>query len=235
MPVRPPTGDGGPSYSHGMGTHPSPNESDPARNRVSPFGDLLAVAGRGAWMGNRGRLHDGTGTRDVVRHHALKAWITCRLEFRGRTVAQWDPGHYTPLFFLDEAVALAAGHRPCAECRHADYTSYQQAWASAAGTDRPYAAAMDARLHGERWRRGGPRPIHEVAWADLPDGVFVVQDDGAWVVHGDHLTRWEAGSNTYGRKAPRPGSGSATALTPPATIAVLRAGYAVQVDPAAIR
>jgi hypothetical protein len=87
----------------------------PARNRVSPRGDIIAVAGRGAWLGNRGRLHEGRGARDIVRNSRGKAWITCVLEFRGRHSEQWAPNHYTQLFFLDEAVAFAAGHRPCAD------------------------------------------------------------------------------------------------------------------------
>ena len=91
----------------------------PARNRVTPSGKIVSAAGRGAWMGNRGRLHRG---HEIVRNHQSKAWITCLLEFKGRHAPQWAPNHYTQLFFLDEALALAAGHRPCAECRRADYT-----------------------------------------------------------------------------------------------------------------
>jgi hypothetical protein len=97
----------------------------PARNRVSPLGEIIAVFGRGGWMGNRGRLHEGAGRRDIVRNHQHKTWITCALSFRGRRVAQWEPRRYTPLFFLDEAMALAAGHRPCAECRHSAYRTYR--------------------------------------------------------------------------------------------------------------
>ena len=97
----------------------------PARNRVSPLGEIIAVPGRGAWMGNRGRLHRGRGARDVVRNHQHKTWITCALTFRGRRVPQWEQNRYTPLFFLDEAVALAAGHRPCAECRRKAYNRYR--------------------------------------------------------------------------------------------------------------
>jgi len=103
----------------------------PARNRVSPLGEIIAVAGRGAWMGNRGRLHRGLGgraARETVRNHQHKAWIICVLSFRGRRVAQWEPNRYTLLFFLDEAVALAAGHRPCAECRRSAYNAYRTLW-----------------------------------------------------------------------------------------------------------
>lgn len=97
----------------------------PAQNRVTPWGDIVSSPLRGAWMGNRGRLHDESGARLVVRQHQTHSWITCVLSFKDRHAPQWDPHHYTPLFFLDEAVALAAGHRPCAECRRADFLAYQ--------------------------------------------------------------------------------------------------------------
>lgn len=110
-----------------MGARPDASRA-PARNRVTPSGLIVASPGRGAWMGNRGRLHDGAGSREIVRNHQTTAWITCRLQYRGRRAAQWHPRHYTPLFFLDEAVALAAGHRPCALCRRADYRTFRDAW-----------------------------------------------------------------------------------------------------------
>src|ERR1700761_3823784 len=115
------------------------------RNRVLPDGSIVAVAGRGAWMGNRGCLHEG---HEIVRPWRLRAWITCQLSFRGRRVAQWAPRRYTPLFFYDEAVAFAAGHRPCGECRHRDYLAYRDAAGAAT------AEALDARLHAER--QAGP-------------------------------------------------------------------------------
>jgi hypothetical protein len=201
----------------------------PARNRVTPRGDIIAVSGRGAWMGNRGRLHEGCGTRDIVRNHQSKAWITCVLEFRGRRVQQWTPNHYTPLFFLDEAVALAAGHRPCAECRRGDYNAYRQAWHETHGRAVPYAKDMDDQLHRERIDRRG----HALPWHSLPEGVFVSTDDGPAVVVGDHLAVWHEADNAYRRRLPRPTQGSAPVLTPASAVAVLGAGYPVQIDPAA--
>ena len=199
----------------------------PARNRVTPRGDIIAVAGRGAWMGNRGRLHEGRGSRDIVRNYRSKAWITCRLEFRGWRAAQWEPRHYTPLFFLDEAVAFAAGHRPCAECRRDDYNSYRRAWAIGHGSETlPSAKEIDAQLHRERISRAE----HLAAWNTLPDGVFVDTDAGPAVVAGDHLAVWGQRDNVYHRQLPRPKAGDAAVLTPPATAAVLRAGYPVQID-----
>jgi hypothetical protein len=196
----------------------------PARNRVSPRGNIIAVAGRGAWMGNRGRLHEGAGTRDIVRNYRSKAWITCLLEFRGRYTRQWDPTHYTQLFFLDEAVAFAAGHRPCAECRRADYNAYRQAWVQKHGGALPYAKDMDTVLHRERLH------THRMPWNELPDGVFVETDDGPAVIAGDHLTVFDEQTYTYGQRRPRPVEGLATVITPPANVAVIRAGYPVQID-----
>ncbi len=141
------------------------------RNRVTPDGRIVATAVRGAWMGNRGRLHRPGPDHEIVRTHQTRNWITCVLEFRGRRVPQWDPRHYTPLFFRDEAVAFAAGHRPCAECRHAAYTTYRDAWAAAEGRV-PYARDMDDRLHAERGRE------HALPWTEVPTGAFVVDDGG---------------------------------------------------------
>jgi hypothetical protein len=199
----------------------------PARNRVSPRGNIIATPGRGAWMGNRGRLHEGAGTRDIVRNSRGKAWITCLLEFRGRYTQQWAPTHYTQLFFLDEAVAFAAGHRPCAECRRGDYNAYRQAWQHNHDDAAPYAKDMDSVLHHER---SAP---HTLAWADLPDGAFVETDDGPAVVAGDHLTVFDEQAYTYGQRLPRPVGGHATVITPSSNVAVLRAGYRVQIDQSA--
>jgi hypothetical protein len=197
----------------------------PARNRVSPRGSIIAVPGRGAWMGNRGRLHEGAGTRDIVRTHRGKAWITCLLEFRGRYTRQWEPTHYTQLFFVDEAVAFAAGHRPCAECRRADYTAYRQAWRQTHGGAMPYAKEMDAVLHRERTGESQLMP-----WTSLPDGVFVETDAGPAVVVGDQLAVFDERAYAYGRRIPRPREGSAEVITPASNVAILRDGYAVQID-----
>jgi hypothetical protein len=176
-------------------------------------------------MGNRGRLHEGRGTRDVVRNHQHKTWITCALSFRGRRVAQWEPNRYTPLFFLDEAVALAAGHRPCGECRHRAYTTYRALWSETHGGPMPYANEMDMQLHRER--TGGTE--HRAAWDGLPDGVFVVTDSGPGVVVGDGVAVWRRADNVYRDRLPRPRTGTAAVITPPSSVEILRAGYPVQV------
>jgi hypothetical protein len=193
------------------------------------MGDIVAVPLRCAWTGNRGVLHAG---RDIVRQHAGDLWITCVLEFRGRWREQWLPHRYTHLYFHDEAVSFAAGHRPCAECRWADYTAYRDGWAAGLGVDPPSAKQMNHRLHGERIVRGTHRRLlHDGAWADLPDGVFVLVDDVPAVVVGDHLTEWT--HEGYGTRRPRPRRGTATVVTPPSTTAVLRAGYPVRIDASA--
>jgi hypothetical protein len=205
------------------------NSAEPARNRVTPHGEIIAVAGHGAWMGNRGRLHEGHGARDIVRNHQSKAWITCLLEFKDRHAPQWAPNHYTQLFFLDEAVALAAGHRPCAECRRTDYNAYRQAWSQTRGGTTTYAKDMDTQLHRER-----TDPAQRMLpWNGLPDGVFIGTGDGPAVVVGDHLAVWDDTAYTYRRRLPRPANGSASVLTPLSTVDVVRAGYRVQIDPSA--
>ena len=198
----------------------------PARNRVTPRGEIITVAGRGAWLGNRGRLHEGRGARDIVRNHQTKTWITCMLEFKGRRAPQWAPNHYTQLFFLDEAVAFAAGHRPCAECRRGDYNAYRQAWSQTHGDTTTYAKDMDNQLHRERTDTSE----HLLPFSAVPDGVFVDTEDGPAVVVGDHLAVWDELTYAYRRRLPRPAAGSASVLTPPSTVAVLRAGYPVQID-----
>ena len=201
----------------------------PARNRVTPTGDIVAIPLWGAWTGNRGVLHRG---RDIVRFHAGDLWITCALRFKGRHQEQWRPGRYTFLFFHDEAVALAAGHRPCAECRRPAYNAYRAAWASGSGGDLPSAQEMNRRLHNERLVAGTPRRrIHDLPWSELADGTFVLLDDVPAVVVGEHLTEWTV--QGYGLRRARPRSGHAAVLTPPPSVAALRAGYEPQIDPTA--
>lgn len=200
----------------------------PAQNRVTPLGAIEAFPLRGAFTGNRGRLHAG---RRIVRFHAGDLWIICALRFRGRWSEQWLPRRFTWLFFHDEAVALAAGHRPCGECRHASYTAYRDAWASANPTrPSPSARDMNRQLHAERIVRGTHRRrFHPMSWRSLPDGAFVVDGEGApHVMLGRELVEWTR--EGYGGRRARPVRGEATVITPPSSIAVLRAGYPVQLD-----
>ena len=116
------------------------------RNRVTPFGDILAIEQRGRFLGNRGSIHRG---HEIVRPWQVRRWITCALEFKGWVAPRWEPGRWTPLFFWDEAVALAAGHRPCALCRRADFDRWMDGWEQATG-ERPTVDPVDRQLHAER-------------------------------------------------------------------------------------
>jgi hypothetical protein len=200
----------------------------PERNRVTPFGEIVAIPLRGAYTGNRGRLHHG---REIVRFHAHDSWVTCALRFKGRWSEQWLPHRFTWLYFHDEAVAFAAGHRPCGECRHAAYKRYQAAWAVAHGGEPPSAREMNRRLHAERIVRGTHRRrLHVEDGASLPDGVFVAIDSVPFVILGGKAIEWTPAG--YRAPMPRP-AGPVTVLTPPSTVAVLRAGYPVEVAAAA--
>jgi hypothetical protein len=182
----------------------------PFRNRVTPFGELIATPQRGLVYGNRGRLHDEQGV--IRRQWQVKRWISCRLEFRGRYRAggPMAPNRYTGLFFLDEATALAAGHRPCAECRNADYRSFL------ALTEASNANELDERLHSERGR------LHEAELNELPDGAFVTLEEQPWLVLGSELLRWTPGG--YSERRPRFG-GQAGVVTPPTSLGVLASGW----------
>jgi hypothetical protein len=199
----------------------------PERNRVTPTGEVVATPLRGAWTGNRGVLHRD---REIVRFHAGNLWIVCALEFKGRHRELWIPNRWTPLFFHDEAVAFAAGQRPCGECRHASYGEYKAAWSEGLGGPPPSAGEMNRRLHAERLFRGTHRRrFHEVEWPDLPDGAFAFRDGAPHIIRGRHLVAWSP-EEGYGAEQRRPRRGRATVITPPATLAVLHAGYPVQVD-----
>jgi len=200
----------------------------PHRNRVTPLGDIVATPLRGAWMGNRGILHRGT---EIVSFHRSDLWITCRLTYRDWRVRQWQPGHYTVLFFHDEAVSLAAGHRPCALCRRSDYRAFRDA-ALPAGDGPMTAKALDRLLHSQRIVAGSHRrQLHPISWPEVPDGAFVLIDDRPALVLGAALVGW----TTMGYREPRslPAQGVATVITPPAAVAVLRSGYPVHIDASA--
>jgi hypothetical protein len=198
----------------------------PLQNRVTPHGDIVAVEGRGLLMGNRGVLHDAD--RRIVRYAQGRRWIACLTAFRGRRRPLMRPGAYTELFFLDETVALAAGHRPCAECRFVDYTRFRAAWQACFGGPSPSADALDSRLHADRL--GGPRmrrTFRGVA-AALPDGAYVEVDGRAWLVRGDSLLAWSP--DGYAERRARP-DGDVVVLTPRCVVEVIRAGYAPSIHP----
>jgi hypothetical protein len=195
------------------------------RNRVTPFGEIVAIEQRGLFMGNRGSFHRG---HEIVRPWQVRRWITCALEHKGWVAPRWVPGRWTALFFYDEAVALAAGHRPCALCRRREYDAWLDAWANAFG-ERPRADAVDLRLHAERVGTDRRQRRHALAWSKLPEGAFVVLDDVAALVRSDRIVPWSPAG--YGAPIARPRRGEASMLTPPSTAAVLRHGYRPALHP----
>jgi len=188
----------------------------PLQNRVTPLGELIAVPERGLVYGNRGCLHDAEGR--IRRQWQVRRWIACRLEFRGRhRPSPMPPGRYTGLFFLDEATAFAAGHRPCAECRREDYNRFLAIWGGSARADE-----IDAVLHEERVD-GHARRLHRLPTRGLPDGTFVLEDGEPFLVLGPELLRWTPGG--YAERRPQPAGGTAVVVTPPSLVAALRQGW----------
>lgn len=209
--------------------------SRPLQNRVTPFGDLIATPARGTLMGNRGRLHNPG--RRIVRRIAggYRAWVTCLLAFRGRHRRVMAPNRYTELFFLDEATALAAGHRPCGECRRADFRRFKATWL-AANRDRGLGpdvliGAIDRELHRDRLGPDGRPRTYRAEIGSLPDGVFVVLPDlaKALLVWRGGLVPWSPAG--YGTLRPSPRGEQARVLTPRSTAAAIAAGYVPRVHP----
>jgi hypothetical protein len=199
----------------------------PRRNRIDPWGDLHAVAERGLFTGNRGCLVDDHGA--IVRHHGSALWIVCRTSFRGWRHPLAAPRRWTPIFFLDDAVALAAGHRPCATCRRSDYVSYRDAVSTEVAAPAPLLAKeLDARLVAERHRRGRglARAADRLTWMaeadDLPDGSVIVVESVPRLIVGDRTRAFGFGG--WHDAAPRP-SGDVTVLTPPTSVGALRRGF----------
>jgi hypothetical protein len=181
----------------------------PLQNRVTPLSELVAHPARGLVYGNRGCLHNDRGR--IVRRFQVRRWISCRLEFRDwRRSPLMQPGKFTELFFLDEATAFAAGHRPCALCRRDDYKRFL------AVVGETKADAIDDRLHGERLS-----PYRPVSVRGLPDGAFVLHEGAPWLVCGDALRRWTPGGYAESRTRPQ----RALLVTAPSLVAVLREGW----------
>ena len=188
------------------------------RNRVTPRGEIVAVPERGTLMGNRGVLHGDDG--EHRRDWQVRRWIACRLEFKGRRRSLRQPRRWTELFFLDEATAIAAGHRPCAECRRADYRRWQQAWpGGAVGAD-----AMDRVLHGDRLTPAGTKRTFTRPLGELPAGVMVLVDDAPWLVLEGGLRAWTFGGYTCDVRA-LDSRERLTVLTPAVSVATIAAGY----------
>jgi hypothetical protein len=204
----------------------------PLQNRVTPFSELIATDARGTLMGNRGILHDER--RQIRRPFVGTRWIICVLEFKNRHRAVMTPNRYTELFFLDEATALAAGHRPCAECQRPRYLEFREAWVaanrgSARGT--PSVTEIDAVLHTERLESGRAKRTYREQPTRLPSGVMVAGDESrACLVLQDTLLPW----TPSGYEAPQPlGSRAVRVLTPRSIVRAITRGFRVDVHPSA--
>jgi len=206
----------------------------PLQNRVTPFGEIVAIRELGSFMGNRGRIHNAQRVLKG-RRWERKAWIICVLEFKGRHRRVMTPNSYTELFFLDEATAFAAGHRPCAECRRQDANRFKGLWfeanSEALNGELETMPNMDTRLHAERIDPDGTQRRWKASLAELPDGVIVALDDSgeAYLVWQGHLHRWTPGG--YIDRRQTSSEGEVTVLTPPSTARVLAAGYQLVVHP----
>ena len=202
----------------------------PLQNRVTPSGEIIATPYRGMFTGNRGIIHD-PATRTLLRKRwTSPAWITCVCEFRGRRRKVMATRSWTELFFLDEATALAAGHRPCFFCRRADATRFRAAWQQGNGVASIGAREIDAVLHLERLDRGRKR-LHPLpaSWAELPDGAMLQSGSDSYLNVQRRALRW----SPAGYVAAPASLDDALLLTPPSTLRALTAGYRPMLHPSA--
>ncbi len=201
----------------------------PLQNRVQPSGSIIATTARGAWLGNRGVLHNED--KEIVRPFKVKAWITCRLAFRGRYRQVMMPNRWTELFFLDEATAFAAGHRPCFQCRYADHQRFKTDWLNGNPEynfdDTTSIRQIDKVLHSERINKG-KKVIYKAPLHRLPSGAFIQLNNNYLLWYNEQLFDW----TPFGYQ-PFTGSLSATAevevLTPKSIANAFHAGYLPQV------
>jgi hypothetical protein len=189
----------------------------PLQNRVDPYGKIFRSPAHGTMMGNRGgALHNDQ--REIVRPFLNQRWITCVLEFKGRHRSVMSPGRYTELFFLDEAAAFAAGHRPCAECRRERFNAFRLAWKGA-----PTAPDIDAELHRNRVDSHRQKVTYEAASNSLSNGTFIEIDHRPYLVRDDAIFLWTP--EGYKNKKPRPNRSRVTVLTPQPIVQCFRHGY----------
>ena len=204
----------------------------PLQNRVTPAGEIVADPSRGLMMGNRGCLH-GPGRELGTSRWRSKSWICCVLDWKGVRRDPMPPGRWTALFFLDEATALAAGHRPCAYCRRRDFLDFAEAWRAAWGAGRrPRAGEMDSILHAERVDRRRRQVTHPALAGELPDGVMIRVGGHAGLLTGGRWRPWSF--QGYGAPSGDGVPGMAEVLTPPSTVAAIAAGYRPLVHPSAL-
>ena len=195
----------------------------PLQNRVDPYGEICFSAQRGTLMGNRGRLHNDQ--REIVRNHLGKRWIICLLEFNGRHQELMRPGRWTELFFLDEATALAAGHRPCAQCQYQRFKEFLKCWKAGNQQQDIDLQGLDDILHGER--TGKNAPLSHLR--DLPEGVFIEYKNQPFLFHNGRLWAWSFAG--YQAAQAIPTDTEVKTLTPYSIIRAIKAGFQPGVHP----
>lgn len=212
----------------------------PLQNRVTPFGEIIADPARGTVMGNRGNLHDSGD--QILRLYQATRWIICKLDFNGRRRAQMPPHEWTSLFFLDEATALAAGHRPCYECNRAKARQFAEHWMAAnptrGKTEKAVNDLIDEQLHRDRitdayYQRDRRKRVYLDSIDALPDGTFIAlgQELAPFLVLGSHVLPWRV--EGYGKPAERPTGRDVVVLTPSSTVRALAHGYLPELHPSA--
>jgi hypothetical protein len=203
----------------------------PLQNRVTPTGDIIATPHRGMFTGNRGIIHDPATKTLLKKRWSSPAWITCVCEFRGWRRKVMGGRSWTELFFLDEATAFAAGHRPCFFCRRDDANRFRAAWEKGNGVADVRAREMDAVLHGERLERGKKR-LHPLPMsvAQLPDGAMVQVGEASFLIVQGTALQW----SMSGYEKAEAALGDAMLLTPPSTLRALGAGYRPVLHPSAV-
>jgi len=198
------------------------------QNRVDPFGNIVRTSARGLWMGNRGLLHDDQ--QNLVRPFRLKAWLICVLEFKGRQRKVMSPRLYTELFFMDEATAFAAGHRPCSECRRADFNKFKSLWLKSnpeyGFAERVHIAEIDNILHSERMDEKGAKVTYTEAIENIPDGTFIAFNAKPFMIANGLMFAWTPYGYEQGMALPE--TESVTVLTPRSVVNTFRAGYLPQ-------
>jgi len=199
------------------------------QNRVNPFGELVKTKARGAWLGNRGVIHNEQ--KEIVRPYKIKAWITCMLVFRGRHREIMQPDRWTELFFLDEATAFSAGHRPCFQCRYKDHIRFKEYWLKGNpgyGFDmQTPVTKIDDIINKERIAKDRSKVTYKAAIASLPNGTFIMYNEQPYLVHDKHIYAWSP--EGYATGVALPDVEDVIVLTPRSFVNMFSAGYVAQV------
>jgi hypothetical protein len=200
------------------------------QNRVNPFGQIIDTKARGSWMGNRGRIHNEK--KEIICPYKLPAWLICKLNFKGRKRQIMAPNSYTELFFLDEATALAAGHRPCFECRREDFNRFKKLWIKANPqyqfSNKTSIREIDKILHAERINTDGTKKMYREYLSNLPDGTFISLEEKPYLLFKKHLYWWTPYG--YEKQNAIAINGKVNVLTPISIVHTLRAGYVPQMS-----